>query len=101
LVVFMEVIFRCQAVRRTGSAALNLCYVAAGRYDLFWSYATKIWDVAAGILILREAGGIVTSPTGGAFVLETAHFLASASETLHAQLCEVATNSVKYVSATQ
>ncbi len=81
---------RCQAIRRTGSSALNLCYLAAGRFDLYWSYATHIWDVAAGVLILREAGGCVTSPTGGRFCLEEADFLAAANPTLHAQLCEVA-----------
>ena len=81
---------RCQAIRRTGSSALNLCYLAAGRFDLYWSYSTHIWDVAAGVLILREAGGCVTSPAGGRFCLEKADFLAAANPTLHAQLCEVA-----------
>ena len=66
LLLFLEMLPRCQAIRRTGSSALNLCYLAAGRFDLYWSYSTHIWDVAAGVLILREAGGCVTSPTGGA-----------------------------------
>jgi myo-inositol-1(or 4)-monophosphatase len=89
--LFLEMLPRCQAIRRTGSAALNLCYLAAGRFDLFWSYGTRIWDVAAGVLLVREAGGQVTSPRGGAFALEEAHFLAAATPALHAQLQEVAT----------
>ena len=72
--LFLEMLPRCQAIRRTGSSALNLCYLAAGRFDLYWSYSTKIWDVAAGVLIVREAGGCVTSPDGGEFVLEEARF---------------------------
>jgi myo-inositol-1(or 4)-monophosphatase len=88
--MFLEMLVRCQAIRRSGSSALNLCYLAAGRFDLYWSYATKIWDVAAGVLLVREAGGIVTSPTGGPFCLEEAHFLAAANPALHAQLAGVA-----------
>jgi myo-inositol-1(or 4)-monophosphatase len=92
LVLFLEMLHHCQAIRRTGSSALNLCYLAAGRFDVYWSYSTKVWDVAAGALILREAGGAITSPTGGAFVLETGHFLAAANEKLHAQVQHIATS---------
>jgi myo-inositol-1(or 4)-monophosphatase len=88
--LFMEMLPRCQAIRRTGSSALNLCYLAAGRFDLYWSYSTHVWDVAAGVLIVREAGGIVTSPDGGEFMLEKASFLAAATPELHASLREVA-----------
>jgi myo-inositol-1(or 4)-monophosphatase len=52
-------------VRRPGSAALDLCYVAAGRLDAFWEFGLSIWDIAAGSLMIREAGGIVTSLTPG------------------------------------
>ncbi len=90
LLLFLKMVGRTQGIRRTGSSALNLCYVAAGRFDLYWSYSTNIWDVAAGMLILREAGGCVTSPTGGDFRLEEAHFLAAANKELHAQLHEAA-----------
>jgi len=79
----------CQAIRRTGSSALNLCYLAAGRFDVYWSFSTKIWDMAAGALIVREAGGIVTGTDGGSLVLDTGHFLAAANEPLHAQLLEL------------
>jgi len=87
--VFLEALEACQAIRRTGSAALNLCYLAAGRFDVFWSFSTKIWDVAAGVLIVREAGGTVTSTDGGEFVLEDASFLAAANEPLHGRLREL------------
>lgn len=95
LLVFLAMMTRCQGIRRTGSAALNLCYLAAGRFDVFWSYATKIWDVAAGVLILREAGGVVTSPSGGEFVLESGQFLAAANTPLHSQLLKVVESAVK------
>jgi len=85
LLTFIEAVMRCQAIRRTGSSALNLCYIAAGRLDLFWSFSTKVWDVAAGALIVREAGGLVTAPDGGPFVLDSGHFLAAANEPLRAK----------------
>jgi len=84
--LFLAALTRCQALRRTGSAALNLCYVAVGRFDAFWSYSTKSWDVAAGVLLIREAGGVVTAPDGGPFVLDKGHFLAAANGPLHAEL---------------
>ena len=49
----------CAGVRRFGAAALDLAYVAAGRYDGFWERELKAWDIAAGVVILREAGGII------------------------------------------
>ena len=65
LLVFNKALFRCQGVRRTGSASLNLCDVAAGRFGVLWGFSTKIWDIAAGVLLIQEAGGVVTSPEGG------------------------------------
>ena len=85
LQLFLAALRQCQSLRRTGSAALNLCYLAAGRFDASWSYSTKSWDVAAGALIVREAGGIVTSPDGGAFIPDEGHYLAAANAQLHAQ----------------
>lgn len=84
--VFLQAVKRCQSIRRTGSAALNLCYVAAGRFDVFWSYSTRIWDMAAGALMVREAGGVVTSTDGGNLRLDTGRFLAGANLGLHQQL---------------
>jgi myo-inositol-1(or 4)-monophosphatase len=63
---FNNFILRVQAVRRCGSAALDLGYVACGRFDGFWELKLKPWDVAAGALIVREAGGRVSDFRGGA-----------------------------------
>jgi len=86
---FLEAVQVCQSIRRTGSAALNLAYVAAGRFDACWSFTTKAWDAAAGALLIREAGGLITSPDGSPFVLDRGQFLAAANAALHRQLREV------------
>ncbi len=83
---FVEVLHRCQAVRRLGSAALNLCYVAAGRLDAYFAANIKAWDVAAGQLILREAGATLTALDGGPFRLAQPQFASAATEQLHAEL---------------
>ncbi len=75
-------------VRRFGSAALDLAYVAAGRYDGFWERGLKAWDMAAGVLLVREAGGFVSDLEGGARMLDTGHILA-ANETLHPQILKL------------
>lgn len=62
-------------VRRAGAAALDLCYVAAGRLDAFWETGLSKWDVAAGALIIREAGGIVSGLDGSENFLDTGHVL--------------------------
>jgi myo-inositol-1(or 4)-monophosphatase len=62
---FNHFIMEARAVRRDGSAALDLCYVAAGRFDGFWELKLNPWDVAAGKLIVEEAGGVVTDFEGG------------------------------------
>ena len=80
---FIEALHAAQAVRRLGSAALNLCYVAAGRLDCYWATSVQVWDIAAGALIVREAGGIVTSIDGGPLELERPELSASSSQTLH------------------
>jgi myo-inositol-1(or 4)-monophosphatase len=68
---------RARAVRRLGSAALDLCYVAAGRFEAFWEQHLKPWDVAAGALIVEEAGGRVTGMDGRAFDPAAGHLIAS------------------------
>lgn len=83
---FIRVIVASQSVRRTGSAALNLCYIAAGRFDAFWARDTLIWDVAAGWLIVCEAGGVMTAIDGSPFQLEHPPFIATATEPLHREL---------------
>jgi len=82
----VEVLVECQALRRLGSAALNLAYLASGRLDGYWATNVKIWDVAAGILLVREAGGIVTGLDGGAFDLARPRFAAAATRGLHTEL---------------
>jgi len=75
-------------VRRFGAASLDLAYVAAGRFDGFWERGLMPWDMAAGMLLVREAGGVVTDLDGGARALEAGHILA-ANETLHPQLLKL------------
>jgi len=82
---FNRALLQCQGVRRTGSAALNLCYVACGRFDAFWALSTKSWDVAAGVLLVEEAGGVVTDIAGAPLDLARPHPVASASSALHEQ----------------
>jgi myo-inositol-1(or 4)-monophosphatase len=86
---FVEVLHRCQAVRRLGSAALNLCYVAAGRLDGYWATSVKSWDVAAGTLCVQEAGGTVTGLDGSPFCLRRPHLASAATADLHAELLEI------------
>jgi myo-inositol-1(or 4)-monophosphatase len=74
-----------QAVRRDGSAALDLCFVAEGVYDAFWEFTLKPWDVAAGSLIVREAGGIADAILGGALDIAEGSILAS-NGTIHEEL---------------
>jgi myo-inositol-1(or 4)-monophosphatase len=64
-------------VRRLGSAAIDLCYVAAGRMDGFWESDLKPWDIAGGALIVAEAGGRVTTLSGDAFSSRAGHVLAT------------------------
>ena len=66
-----------QAIRRAGSAALDMAYIAAGRFDGFWELRLMPWDTAAGWLMIHESGGIVTDLFGGAYHLEAPHVLAT------------------------
>jgi myo-inositol-1(or 4)-monophosphatase len=68
---------RARALRRLGSAALDLCYVACGRLDGFWDKNLKAWDIAAGALIVQEAGGTVTAIAGEPFSCDRGNVLAS------------------------
>ena len=79
---------RARAVRRLGSAALDLCYVAAGRFDGFWEQYLKPWDVAAGALIVTEAGGQVTGMDGSPFDARASHLVASNGR-VHDRMLEV------------
>ena len=75
--LFQAFLMRAQGVRRDGSAALNLCYLACGRFDGFWEGSLSPWDMAAGVLLVREAGGAVTSYDGGRFALDGRQILGS------------------------
>ena len=86
--LFREFITRSRAVRRLGSAALDLCYVAAGRFDGYWESKIQPWDVAAGALIVAEAGGQVTTVTGGPFRSRSGSVLAS-NGLIHDRMLEV------------
>ena len=80
---FLAALQACQSVRRTGSAALNLAYVAAGRLDGFWAHSTYAWDVAAGILLVEEAGGQVSDLQNQRLDLARPHPVATANDELH------------------
>jgi myo-inositol-1(or 4)-monophosphatase len=83
---FARAIAVFQAVRRTGSTALNLCYVAAGRFDVYWGNNNKAWDVAAGAIIVREAGGVVSNYDGGKLNIDHPQLVASATGALHEKM---------------
>lgn len=77
-----------QGVRRLGSAALDLCYVAAGRFDGFWELALKPWDVAAGGLICEEAGAYVTNIKGEADYISPPQSVVAAAKGIHARILD-------------
>jgi myo-inositol-1(or 4)-monophosphatase len=85
---FTAMIMKAQAVRRPGSAALDLAYVAAGRFDGFWELKLNPWDTAAGWLLVTEAGGTVTNLFGAPYDLATPHILAS-NGLIHGDLISV------------
>lgn len=74
---FADFIRRARSVRRDGSAALDLCYLACGRFDGFWELGLNPWDTAAGVLIVEEAGGRVTNLSGGDYSIYVKEILAS------------------------
>lgn len=89
---FREVLCRVQGVRRPGAAALDLAYVACGRFDAFWEEGLKPWDTAAGCLIVEEAGGRVTRYDGSHWNPFSPHLIAS-NGILHAQMLDIIVNS--------
>src|SRR5688500_7975342 len=85
--LFGEFIARARAVRRLGSAAIDLCYVAAGRFEGFWEQKLQPWDVAAGALIVEEAGGRVTTTDGRPFQSRAGSVLATNGR-VHAEMLD-------------
>ena len=82
-------ILRVQGIRRLGSAALDLCNVACGRVDGFWEIRLEPWDLAAGTLIAREAGAMVTKLDGNADMLASPYNVVAANQALHERMLDV------------
>jgi myo-inositol-1(or 4)-monophosphatase len=82
---YQEFTLRSHGVRRAGSAALDLAYVAAGRFDAFWEFKLNPWDTAAGLLLVEEAGGRITNFSGGPWRLDSREILAS-NQLIHEEL---------------
>lgn len=79
---------RSHGVRRMGSAAIDLCYVACGRYDGFWEFKLNPWDLAVGVLLVQEAGGKVTDMSGGEFDLYGSEVVAS-NQLIHQEMIDI------------
>lgn len=86
---FLYVLQKVQTVQRTGSAALNLAYVASGRIDVFWSSSLKPWDMAAGALIVAEAGGKVSNAAGERLDLFVPDILSTNGTKIHEKMSEL------------
>lgn len=85
---FRGFLMKVQAIRRDGTAALDLCYTAAGRFDGFWEQKLRPWDVAAGSLMVAEAGGVVSDYGGKPFSIYAPEIVAS-NGIIHGQMLEV------------
>jgi myo-inositol-1(or 4)-monophosphatase len=94
---FARFALKAQGLRRTGSAALDLCSVAAGRLDGFWEVRLNPWDMAAGVVILKEAGGIVTNFSGGPHSIYGKELVAS-NGLIHSSMLEVLQQDARYSS---
>jgi myo-inositol-1(or 4)-monophosphatase len=86
LQAFLRTAPECQGIRRTGSAALNLSYVACGRLDGHWAHEIHPWDSAAGVLLVIEAGGVATACDGRPYNLAAGNYLTASTPALHAAL---------------
>jgi len=91
-----KVVRNTAGVRRPGAAALDLCYVAAGRLDGFWEIGLKPWDVAAGSLIIREAGGIVSGLDGSERYLDSGHILCGTPK-IYSGLAKLCASDIKAI----
>ena len=91
-----KVVRNTSGVRRPGAAALDLCYVAAGRLDGFWETGLKAWDLAAGTLIIREAGGIVSALDGDENYLDKGHILCGTPK-IYAGLARLCAHDIKAI----
>ena len=94
LAMMNQVMDRVAGVRRFGSASLDLAYVAAGRYDAFWEVGLAAWDVAAGVIIVREAGGFVSDAGGGGNMVHGGTIVA-ANSLLHEPMLRLLTDTMR------
>lgn len=92
--IFGAVAPEVAGIRRFGAASLDLAWLAAGRFDGFWEADLAPWDVAAGILLVREAGGFVTDFRGGDRAMERSEFLAG-NDALHSKLHKLVANALR------
>jgi len=83
---FSRFLMDVQSIRRLGSAALDVAYVAAGWLDGYWEIGIHPWDIAAGTLLIEEAGGLVTNLQGGADYFKPPYSLITANPVLHAKM---------------
>lgn len=90
--LFKTMVLVAQGVRRAGSAALDLCYVAAGRLDGFWEQSLKPWDTAAGSVVLREAGGVLSTYDGRQYT-PYENTIVGANPYIYGQMIEIIRNS--------
>jgi len=89
--VLQAILPYCADIRRAGAATLDLAYVASGRLDGFWELGLHKWDIAAGILLIKEAGGIVSDPYGGEDYFKTGNIVA-ANPTIMRQFIKIVKN---------
>jgi myo-inositol-1(or 4)-monophosphatase len=89
-----RIISNSSGVRRTGAAALDLCYVAAGRLDAFFETGLSAWDLAAGSLIIRESGGIISGLDGSESYLESGHVLCGTPR-IYAEVAKLCSGEIK------
>jgi len=94
LEMLRKVVRHTSGVRRPGAAALDLCYVAAGRLDAFWETGLSPWDLAAGALIIREAGGIVSGLDGSEDFMDSGHVLCGTPR-VYAALAKLCSKEIK------
>ena len=87
--MFRSLVGQTAGVRRAGAASLDLAYVAAGRYDAFWEFGLSEWDMAAGALLIQEAGGLVSDFTGGHEFLEKGQIVAGNTKCFKAVLTAI------------
>lgn len=93
LTAFKELCFKTAGIRRAGSAALDLAYVACGRYDAFWELQLRPWDIAAGALLVLESGGLITDAAGEANFLQEGSVVAGTPK-IFTQILPVIQNSL-------